>query len=50
MQKALQVKIPAYMLFSGTHGTFIKIGHMVAEKESINTFQRIKPIPLVELN
>lgn len=40
-------KTAEYTLFSGAHGTFSRIDHMLGHKASFNKFKKIKVIPCI---
>lgn len=42
--RTLILKTVAYILFLSTHGTFIKIGHMLGHKASLDKFYMTKII------
>jgi exonuclease III len=48
--RALHPMIVDYTFFSGTHGTFSKIDHILGHKANLNKYKRIEIIPCILLN
>jgi hypothetical protein len=43
--RTFQIKVKEYFFFSGPHGTFFKIDHIIGHITALNRYKKIEMIP-----